>query len=606
MSNGSFNLAEMLFTYGDESFLAELRKVQAVEQLGKFAAKWLNDSRPVARQYLFDYLTRPLACYRHEALVKRLFKLAEAKQDDELMGAFLVAFDRLIRRVKRRRTQHKWDRLRSIEEVQAREKEWQAAGFENISRQQFNRNQWQLYASRTYDAIVQPNNTMPRPVGKSTWTRAQYMTPEMIEKRFVLFSFKTRRYLRRRAWRYFRLIGKKDPARYLKAAVNYLKRYRDTDASSEINLLDNWGLVHTLFRDSPGLLRPPMGWEFATGKSISDLRPAPYLAEVWKAHPEALLEVLTQAECRTVRQWAIALLRQDHLEWLANQSVSVLLTLVDSSDTDVAAIGFDLIERHPDLASVPVQDWLKRLDGDNFEKLQRLSTLLQKKLDPTRISFETALKLTCHRSLPVAKLGLTLLQSRSLSTSEIPALLTLVQAESSSVRPELIPWLRDILTRLAPLRSEWLLDFLDSKFHDVRQVGWRWLQESAFKDDPSVWQKLLESPYDDIRGPLIEQLALRTQGANPSTVQLLWATVLLNIHRGGRFKPGVVAQVVTQLDRQPEQSAQLLPILSVAVRSLRGPEFRAGLTGLVNLIERRPELTPLVESQFPELKLSAI
>src|SRR5438270_10146970 len=36
--------------------------------------------------------------YRLEALVKRLFKLAEAAGDDELMARFLVGFDRSVRR----------------------------------------------------------------------------------------------------------------------------------------------------------------------------------------------------------------------------------------------------------------------------------------------------------------------------------------------------------------------------------------------------------------------------------------------------------------------------------------------------------------------------
>ena len=76
------------------------------------------------------------------------------------------------------------------------------------------------------------------------------------EKRCLLFSLPTRRYLRRRAWRYFRLLGKRDPARYVKAAAGFLTRYTDADTDSDIHLLDNWGLVHALFRDSPALVRP--------------------------------------------------------------------------------------------------------------------------------------------------------------------------------------------------------------------------------------------------------------------------------------------------------------------------------------------------------------
>src|SRR5205807_10228515 len=87
-------------------------------------------------------------------------------------------------------------------------------------------------------------------------------------------------------------------------------------------------------------------------------------------------------------------------------------------------------------------------------------------------------------------------------------------------------------------------------------------------------------------------------------VRLLWASVLLNIHPGGRSKPAVVAQLVRRLERQPEEASALLPVLAVALRSVRGPEWRAGLSGVVQLVEKCPELEPAVRRAFPELKLT--
>src|SRR5262245_66407158 len=94
---GSWALAEELFERGDPAFVDELRRVTDADRLGTFAERWLAERRPVARQFLFDYLNRPLNAYRHEALVKRLFKRTEAAGDDAVMGAFLVLFDRSIR-----------------------------------------------------------------------------------------------------------------------------------------------------------------------------------------------------------------------------------------------------------------------------------------------------------------------------------------------------------------------------------------------------------------------------------------------------------------------------------------------------------------------------
>ena len=64
----------------------------------------------------------------------------------------------------------------------------------------------------------------------------------------------------------------------------------------------------------------------------------------------------------------------------------------------------------------------------------------------------------------------------------------------------------------------------------------------------------------------------------------------------------MVAQLVRRLGRHPGEAEALLPILAVALRSVRGPEWRAGLTGLVRAVERNSDLQPLVARIFPELK----
>jgi hypothetical protein len=145
-----------------------------------------------------------------------------------------------------------------------------------------------------------------------------------------------------------------------------------------------------------------------------------------------------------------------------------------------------------------------------------------------------------------------------------------------------------------------MLELLDSKHADVRVIGWKRLLETPLKDDTAVWQKLLESPYDDVKGLLVSELTERTRLMDFDAVRMIWASLLLNIHRGGRHKPGVVAQIVDRLAGHPDESDRLLPLLAVAVRSLRGPEFRAGLTGVVALLERNSDLRPAIVAQFPE------
>src|SRR5262249_35676692 len=154
-----------------------------------------------------------------------------------------------------------------------------------------------------------------------------------------------------------------------------------------------------------------------------------------------------------VRQWAIGMIRKHHEGWLAFRPVDVLLRLADHTDPDLAALGFDLLERAPDLAAVPVDAWLSRLDGDDPDKLPRLSGVLAPRLDPERVSAAYALRLAAYRSKPVAVLGLHLLQRKSFTESDAPSVLPLVQAESETVRPALMAWLRETLESFGPVRG---------------------------------------------------------------------------------------------------------------------------------------------------------
>src|SRR5947209_7531497 len=125
---GDWLVAQELFERGDPAFVDEVRRVDNAEALGAFASRWVDDRRPEARGMLLDYLDRPLNGYRHEALVKRAFKRAEEKGDDALMGGFLVAFDRAVRRVRRTRWRTEVRSCASEAEARAQLARWSAGG----------------------------------------------------------------------------------------------------------------------------------------------------------------------------------------------------------------------------------------------------------------------------------------------------------------------------------------------------------------------------------------------------------------------------------------------------------------------------------------------
>jgi hypothetical protein len=112
---GSWLLAEQWFEQGDGAFVDEIRAIRDSKKLAAFATRWFEDRRLTARQLLIEYLNRPINAVGHEPLVKRLFKLAEKANDDELLGAFTVFFDRSVSRVLITKRRYDW-RSQQVEE----------------------------------------------------------------------------------------------------------------------------------------------------------------------------------------------------------------------------------------------------------------------------------------------------------------------------------------------------------------------------------------------------------------------------------------------------------------------------------------------------------
>src|SRR5687767_14488334 len=219
--SASFLVLEEYFARGDGRFLDQLRQVSDPKKLAAFTDRWSRDHRPWARDQVLFYLDQPLDRPGHQPVVKRLFKAAEARGDDELMGAFAVAFDRLVRRV--RKTKHQYD--------------------------------WQTRTSWTEEVLVAPRNTLPGAPrrGQNPRTGASvWYTPKPRHPAF-LFSYHTRYYLRRRAWRYFRRMGHRRPVDYLGAVVRFLARYRDEDLAKGENIIDSWSLLHACFFEHDAL-----------------------------------------------------------------------------------------------------------------------------------------------------------------------------------------------------------------------------------------------------------------------------------------------------------------------------------------------------------------
>ncbi len=579
---GSWPLAMELLDRGDPAFVDEIRRVREPDRLASLARQWYHDPRPVARQLLCAYLDRPLNALRHEGLVKRLFKLAEDHGDDEIMGRFLVLLDRSLRR--QRQTVTRWDRTR---------KETVAG-----------------------EVAITPNQVMPRPEPADLVQLKQWQCENWPKLR--LFTLPTRIYLRRRAWRYFRKLGRREGERYLDAMRALLPLYRDEDIGDGLGLLDNWGLVHILFQYSPALLARPTGWTLVSGHSLAEVEAAPYYLKHWKRSPHPLLELLNRAQTRTVRQWAIQLLRREHPGALQSVPLEQLVAWLEHPSGEMVALAVELLRTGPGLAQVDTGRLLTLLFRARGQSLELLCELLREYLTPQQVTIAQAVQMAQARSQSLAHLGFQLLQGHTISSpDDCQTLLGVAETECPSLRAEMVRWSCGVLSSAPHFSPLWAMEYLDSRFSEVRAEAWNWLQtEPRAGEDVTLWQRLLESPYDDVRLRMVAHLQTLTQGKtreerdlralDGELVRLLWATVLLNVHRGARNKPVVVTQLMGRLTRRPEEAPFLLPLLGVALRSLRGPEFRAGLVSLVQWVRRHPEQQGLVQERFPELRLASI
>jgi hypothetical protein len=375
--------------------------------------------------------------------------------------------------------------------------------------------------------------------------------------------------------------------------------------------------MHILFHHSPAVKSERPGWMVVEGHTLAELEPAPMYEALWKSSPRTVFDLVKDAKSRPVRQWAIFMIRRDRDAVLSSLSLEELFGLLSHEGPEVVALAAEVLRNAPQLEAISVERWLPLLDTANPQALEIICELMTTRLRPERLTLEQVVQVARSRPLPVAHLGFTWLQTKRPETAaDCQALLGLVDAEAELLRPEMVKWARGVLSPSPHFQSSWVLEYLDSRHSAVRAEGWRWLQEEArAKNDVELWQRLLESPYDDVRLLLIAELEDRVSRQDQDLadsakldaelVRFLWASVLLNIHRGGRIKPYAVGQLVRRITHRPSDAPVLLPIVSVALRSIRGPEWRTGLAGVVRLVEQRPELRPMVQEVFPELKLGS-
>jgi hypothetical protein len=559
---GSSLLLDVLFEGGEERFLPELLRFDGEKRLAFWAERLHGDQRPFTRRALLAYIDDGCDRDHHRPLVKRLFKRCEAAGDDEAMAHFMVAFDRLNRR--------------AVQEV----KRWDSAT--GGPRTELVLARLPLGGAREH---IDPNT------GERIAVRG---------KRASFFSAATRAYLTRRAWRYFRILGWKDPARYGRAMRVALPLYEDQHLAKAENVLDAWGLVHALFHGSAVLARDPRGIVLQRGRTLAELEPAPFKPDAWMGCRDELLALVETARSRTVRGWAIAWLRR-HYD-LAGLPITRLWTLLRSPHDEVQVFAVGLLKAASGLDALAIAEWLQLLEIESPVALPILCELMAKRVAPARLTVDECVRLAGAPAAPVAALGLGWLrEKRAVPLADVVGL---GDVPVPIVRTQAVEWLIERIRESPEARPEHLRELLDARHADTRQRALEAMaKEPRFRDEQALWAALPESPYDDVRAQLVAHLEARRALLPAGTTKHVWVSALLAVHRGGKAKPEVARQISRRIVEDPAQAPELLPLLGIALRSLRQPERRAALAALVRAAETRPALRAAVTAKLPELAI---
>ena len=597
-TSGSLMVARKMLDEDDPAFLDELLRCHDADALAGFAATFFDDRRSHVRRWLLRYVDECFQAFRHEGLVKRLFKAAEAAGDDEVMGRFLVTLDRSVRR--RVRTVRRYD--------------------------------WTLREVVESDRIETPERTMPRDRRDLLAVTSRRRGPGRDELR--LFSAATRKYLRRRVWRYFRTID--DDARYREAVAAALMRFTDDDFADGLAMLDSWSAMHAMFHHADVLESTASGWRLADGAALSDLKPAPYRPEVWRAEPSAWVRLIDDAGSHLVRRFALMSLRDAAGDARDTGDARVTGNAGNAGALDVG----DLID------AVTRRRWLSHIDDGVAELAAELTLAAgepdrwtaddwSRVLDGASDVAVDRLIETLHRSMRDWSTDGLLSIGRGVRPGVVGAAADILEGRSVADGGEAGRWMDAVDTECVALRRRWtavvlervraskhfrpiqLLPVLDSLHDDVRAAGIEVLAEDpACGRDVDLWRCLLESPFDDVQlavAGLMDRMAydattwrrMRSSRLDDADVHRLWATVMHQTDRGGRVKRAVIGSLADRVAADPSRIDRWLPLLRHAAGSVRVTEREAALSALVSIATAHPDLASRISSDIDALDFYA-
>ena len=574
-------MLEECFAAADDRFLDEWVRCSTPEFLASFLQRWLADPRLWARRMLILYLSRALNLPGHEVVLKRLSRHLHAAGDHELLAHLMVAFDRFVRRSR-------------------------------ITRSWWNRQTPEII--REEQLFAKPNKTIQNETGRTRewgigkFRRTVPLPDRLNRKENRLFSQRTRSHLRRRVWRFFRWLSYRDADAYLAAMTTAVIQYRDDDFAVGENILDNWSLMHVCYFHSDMLRFGAAHANLQPGNSLAELSAAPYQPELWQRPSAAdhLLQIVTTASSALARVWATELLQRDHREATHRMDIRLLFRLLSHTDPRVHQFASDVFAEHPGLANLPVTTWLELLEQCHHPLLPMMCAAMTKHVSAARLDTPQLVQLTSARAVPVAEFGFRLLTTRHAERPlSVAALVSLSRMRCEAMAGEITTWALKALDGHL-YQTDDVIEFFDALSPATRSASMDWLERPASRGhhDAALWARLIETPFDDVRLRVVDCLHRRTSLPEAETDALasVWCAVILGVHRGGRTKLKAISQMQTAILQRPARAAALLPVLAVAVRSVRAPERRSALAAIASIVFENPDLQAEIQRLLPELQ----
>jgi hypothetical protein len=311
------------------------------------------------------------------------------------------------------------------------------------------------------------------------------------------------------------------------------------------------------------------------------------------------------------------MLRAHHAAKISKLSSEELLELLLHSQEEVQEFASELLEKAEGLDHWPLSTWMPLLEIKNPTVLETICRVMAAKVSGERLSLDDCLRLSTLEPTPIARMGFGYLKSRSINSPEDRARLTVLsEAQCLAIAGDMAQWALPFVGEAKFYQRDNVLPFFDSLSLPIRRASWVWLLKDSDPtnaqayEDPVFWCRLLETPFDETRQQLIEVLDLRSERSfpRPETKALtpIWCSVLAGVHRGGRQKLQAIHQMTRALEKDPEHAEELLPVLALALRSIRGPEMREALAAVARLTTADSALASAIQNHFPEVQMQPI